>query len=120
MNDSGTVLSIITPVHNPAPEKFRRTVRSVLDVIRPDWEWVVVLHNTDNLTPEKVRELAEGNPSVKIFELRNDGHTPCSPRNLGLKMAAGKYVTFLDHDDELREGFLSVALEKMEQEAPPS
>ena len=103
------LLSIITPVHEPDPGSFQRTVRSVMDVMQDNWEWVVILHNTDSLTPDDVLALAGGSESVRVFPKR-------SPRNYALTKARGKYVYFVDHDDELKKEFLLPALEKMERE----
>lgn len=110
------LLSVITPVHEPDPASFRRTVRSVMDVMRDNWEWVVILHNTDSLTPDDVLALAGGSRSVRVFSKRDDVHAPWSPRNYALTKARGKYVYFVDHDDELKKEFLLPALEKMERE----
>ena len=110
------LLSIITPVHEPDPESFQRTVRSVMNVMQKNWEWVVILHNTDSLTPDDVLALAGESESVRVFLKHDDVHAPWSPRNYALTKARGKYVYFVDHDDELKEEFLLPALEKMERE----
>ena len=81
------LLSVITPVHEPDPASFRRTVRSVMDVMRDNWEWVVILHNTDSLTPDDVLALAGGSRSVRVFSKRDDVHAPWSPRNYALTKA---------------------------------
>jgi glycosyltransferase involved in cell wall biosynthesis len=51
-------------------------------------------------TPERLRELAEANPNVRVFEEPRSGW-PGRPRNVGIDHATGDYVFFCDHDDWL-------------------
>ena len=84
------LLSIITPGHEPDPASFQRTVRSVMDVMQDNWEWVVILHNTDSLTPDDVLALAGGSESVRVFPKRDAVHAPWSARHSALTKARGK------------------------------
>lgn len=113
---SEVVLSIITPFHNVDMELFERTERSVLSALLPDWEWIIVLHNTTTIAPEAMRARFREHPNVRIIEKHDRVSNPCSPRNTGLENAAGKYVYFLDDDDEANGAFLLEAVNKMEKE----
>lgn len=109
-------LSIITPFHNLPADVFRRTATSVMPQLRENWEWIIVLHNTETVSPDEITGITGRDSRVRIFEKHDSSHSPCSPRNFGLKKAGGKYVYFLDDDDELKQGFLAAAVEKMEKE----
>ena len=116
------MLSIITPTHDPDLAIFRRTAESVMTLLKKDWEWVVVLHNTDVPGQDEfLRLIRESCPSgqtenVRILTLHDAVRSPAAPRNYGLTQARGKYVCFLDHDDVLEPAFLLAALQTMEAE----
>ncbi len=114
---SEIMLSIITPFHNQDLTIFKRTTDSVLAATKNiSWEWVVIMHNTDSCTPEDILELAGNDPNVKIFEKKDEWHSPSSPRNEGIKKAQGKYLYFLDDDDACEVDFFEKAIEKMERD----
>ncbi|MBQ8076296.1 MAG: glycosyltransferase family 2 protein [Oscillospiraceae bacterium] len=114
--DDKILLSIITPVHEPDPVSFQRTARSIMAVMQKNWEWIVILHNTHNLSMEDIASITNGSKAVRVFPKNDDAHAPWSPRNFALTKARGKYVYFVDHDDELKKEFLIPALKKMEEE----
>ncbi|CAM3634857.1 glycosyltransferase family 2 protein [Isoptericola cucumis] len=60
-------------------------------------------------TPERVTELARSRPLTRAILLEHSGW-PSRPRNAGLEAAAGDYVVFMDHDDELYPGGLEAAV----------
>jgi len=53
--------------------------------------------------------------NVVIKVLDNDIHTPSSPRNYGLKLAAAPYVGFLDGDDSFKPDCLQTTAAKMKK-----
>ena len=109
-------VSVITPFHNVDPEVFRLTAQSLLAAAGDDWEWIVVLHNTDNITPSEIRRLVGNNRLLSVYEKRDDRHTPSSPRNHGLKKAQGTYVYFLDADDVIEPDFIPETIRRMERD----
>lgn len=107
-------VSVITPFHNIDPEIFRKTAQSLLAAANDDWEWIVVLHNTDNVTEAEIRSLVGNDRLLSVYEKKDNRHTPSSPRNLGLLKAKGEYIYFLDGDDLLDPDFISEAIRRME------
>ncbi len=70
-------------------------------------EWIIVAHNTDQCYLSDLRSLTAGRDNIRVFELNNDCHTASSPRNYALAQATGKYLTFLDSDDQLTKNCLT-------------
>ena len=102
MSKSAPFFTVVIPTYN-RPAKLERAVRSVLCQTFSDFEVVVV----DDASDERV--VLSGLPAkVKLIRSeRNAG--PGTARNLGIEIAAGEYVAFLDDDDEYLEKFLENA-----------
>lgn len=116
MDEKGIVLSIITPSKDLDPEIFQKTAASVLSAMQPNWEWVIVVHNSTPDAAEQIRQLTGNDSNISVCIKNDDIHSPASPRNTGLLLARGKYIYFLDHDDLLKREFLLKAIEKMERD----
>ena len=95
------LFSIITPVYNPAPAFLHEAIRSVQSQTYARWELCLVNGDPANTEVVKIlREYADRDPRVRPVTLeRNRGISGNS--NVGLEMAQGEYVVFLDHDDVL-------------------
>jgi glycosyltransferase involved in cell wall biosynthesis len=86
--------SIIIPSYNRS-QTIGRTIQSVLDQTYSDFEiWVVDDGSTDNTS-----EILSHYPTVRYILQSNQG--VCAARNKGAKEAQGKWLVFLDSDDEL-------------------
>lgn len=95
------LVSVIIPTYNRWPV-LKRAVESVLNQSFKDFELIVV---DDGSTDETAGELKE-NSHLQYFFQENKGVS--AARNLGVKKSQGKYISFLDSDDE----WLSHKLEK--------
>ena len=109
-------ISLITPFHNIDPAVFQKTAASVSRTAEKDWEWIVILHNTDQITEKELRALVGRDDLLRVYEKKDDRHTPSAPRNLGLQMASGEFIYFLDGDDCLEPGFISETARRMERD----
>ncbi len=90
------LISIVIPVHNA--EKFlAQTLRSVLLQDVQEIEVLAVLNNSTDKSEEILNEFALRDDRVKIFT-QNEGRVGAA-RNVGIKNAQGKYISFLDADD---------------------
>lgn len=97
------VFSIVLPTYN-RPEMLRRAISSVCRQTFEDFELIVI---DDGSSTSCVSALP--NPrDARIRFITN----PCrlgvaGARNVGIEAAVGRYVSFLDDDDEYRSSFLS-------------
>lgn len=104
MNDSrNTLISIIMPAHN-ASRFIGQAIESVLAQTYPDWELLIIDDASTDDTPDLVRAFSD--PRIKYHRVERVGH-PAGVRNIGLRLAQGEYIAFLDSDDE----YLPQALE---------
>ncbi|MBR0060277.1 MAG: glycosyltransferase, partial [Selenomonadaceae bacterium] len=106
-------ISVIIPMYNA--EKFiRQCLISVLASKFKDYEVIVVDDcSKDKLVAEVEKLTAHFDGRLKILSTAKNSGGAGIPRNVGIKNAAGKYVTFLDADDFILptalENFFDVA-----------
>jgi glycosyltransferase involved in cell wall biosynthesis len=89
------LFSVIIPVHNRA-HLIARAVNSVLAQSFADFEVIVV----DDGSTDDPRSVVETIADPRIRFLRKENGGGGSARNAGLDAARGRYVAFLDSDDE--------------------
>ena len=98
------LLSIIIPIYNKA-STLRRAVMSALRQGLKDDEYEVILIDDGSTDPSYsiCTRLAEEHPeAIKAITKKNEGVGPT--RNLGISLAKGDYICFVDADDYLRDG----------------
>ena len=93
-------LSIIVPIFNTAAY-LDRCILSCLAQVEPSFTLEIILVN-DGSTDDsrtKIEELANVFPIIRTIHQKNIG--PGGARNAGLRIARGKYIWFVDSDDQL-------------------
>ena len=88
-------VSIILPTYNRT-RFLRHTVESVFAQTFTDWDLIVADDGSDEETKAFLRALESQN--VRVLWLEHTGN-PSRVRNAALKVAAGRYVAFIDSDD---------------------
>ena len=102
-------VSIIMPVYNGA-KYIREAISSILAQTFKDWELIVV---DDGSTDETESVVASLDIPLKFLKQHNSG--PSAARNLGLQLATGDYVVFLDADDTLDPSFLDLTVKELDR-----
>ncbi len=87
-------ISVIIPAFN-AGRFINRTIDSVLAQTYKDYELIVVDDGSTDNTGEAVKSYGE---KVRYIYQPNAGDGPA--RNTGINAAKGRWIAFLDHDDE--------------------
>ncbi len=95
-------VSIVLPTFNRI-DVIGRAVASVLKQSFEDWELIVV---DDGSTDGTCARLDGLDPRIRCIEQTNQG--VYAARNKGLKAARGRFITFLDSDDEWLPHFLAL------------
>ena len=96
-------ISVIIPLYNKEAI-IGRSLQSVLSQDYDDFEIVIVNDGSTDRSMEIVRGIQD--PRIVLIEQENGG--PSKARNTGVKHAKGEWIVFLDADDELLPGALSL------------
>lgn len=103
-----SLVSIITPNYNC--EKFiEETIKSVINQTYQNWELLIV----DDCSTDRSIEIIKGytlKDSRIKFHVSKQNQGPAKCRNKGIKVAAGKYMTFIDSDDLWLPEFLETSI----------
>ncbi len=92
-------ISVIIPLYN-AEKYIRQCLIRVLASKFKDYEVLVVDDcSKDNSVAEVEKLLPHFDGRLKIFFTEKNSGGAGIPRNIGIKNAAGKYITFIDNDD---------------------
>ena len=94
-------VSVVVPVYNPGRD-IDDCIRTVLDQSLPadEYEVIFVDDGSTDATPARLDALAAAHENVRVEHIPNSGW-PGRPRNLGMDLAAGEFVYFVDNDDWL-------------------
>ncbi|MBS5978835.1 MAG: glycosyltransferase [Dysgonomonas mossii] len=106
-------VSVIIPVYNT--ELFvEEAIKSVLNQTLTDIEVIVVNDGSTDNSLQVIERLANTDSRIKKITQENQGQSVA--RNLGLNIAKGEYIYFMDSDDILKEDSLSYCYEKCNKE----
>ncbi|HEX8123780.1 MAG TPA: glycosyltransferase family 2 protein [Solirubrobacteraceae bacterium] len=93
-------VSVIVPVYNPGDhvDDCIRTLVHEQSLPRDEYEVIFVDDGSTDETPARLDALAAEHDHVRVEHIPNSGW-PGRPRNVGLDMARGEFVYFVDNDD---------------------
>ncbi|MGL5965535.1 MAG: glycosyltransferase [Fusobacteriaceae bacterium] len=89
-------LSIIIPAYNAA-KYIQKCLDSVLEIEEIDLEIIVINDGSKDETLKIIKQYEIKNNNLKVIDKKNEGVS--AARNLGLKVAQGKFIVFIDSDD---------------------
>ncbi len=110
------LISVITPVFNPAPNVLYDTIQSVIAQTYPDWEFCIANGSPGNKKVEDVLNSASKRETrIKIITLdQNLGISGNS--NAALRISQGEFIVLLDHDDLLMPNMLYEVVRKLNED----
>ena len=90
------IVSIIVPVYNV--EKYiNRCIDSILAQTFTDWECILVVDGSPDKSGEICDEYSARDSRIRVIHKPNGGVS--SARNVGINLATGEWITFVDSDD---------------------
>lgn len=111
-------VSVIIPTYN-REQKIQYAIRSVLRQAYQNFEIIIVDDGSTDNTEQLIEDLQKKDSRVKYLKQENSGGTS-KPRNLGISKSRGKYLAFLDSDDEWMETKLEKQLELFRNSDDPN
>ncbi len=94
------LISVIVPTYNRA-QTLLRALESVINQSHSAWEMVVVDDGSTDDTRERVsRWAADAGVQSRYQYVRTENRGVSAARNLGVQIAQGDWLAFLDSDDE--------------------
>lgn len=103
-------VSVVIPTYNSPRAELTALVDSLDAQTLPPEEFEVIFvddGSTDD-TAAHLAEVVDSRPHMRLTTIENSGW-PSRPRNVGMDLAAGEYVLFMDHDDRLYPDALRAA-----------
>lgn len=110
------LVSIITPAYN-CRNTIKETYSSVLSQSFSDWEWIIVDDCSTDGSFDYLKELTKNDNRIRVIKAEKNGGT-ASARNIALRNAKGRYITFLDSDDILDSNYLQSQVEFIKNNGP--
>ncbi len=111
MKKDSVLISIGLPTFN-RDWCIERAIKSVQEQTYINWELLIIDDGSTDNTKNILKPYLE-DKRIKYFFKKNGGVS--SARNLGIKKAKGKYIAFLDSDDEFTKKRLEIQLREMKK-----
>lgn len=108
MVESLPAISVIIPCYNVPEEYIRRAVGSIKNQIFTDYE-VIIIDDGSDINYHNILQQLLQEEKVKLITQENGGVSRA--RNLGVEIARGSYIAFVDADDIISKSFLKEAYE---------
>lgn len=110
------LVSVVIPTYNSADSLYFAIV-SVLKQTYKNFEMIIVDDGSTDNTWSIIKTIktfqdiySSDNINIKYYRLFPNSGSPVFPRNYGVKEAEGKYIAFLDADDEWKPNKLELQL----------
>lgn len=114
MNNNEIILSVIVPCYN-CQNFIDRCVKSIKNNTIKETEILLINDGSTDNTLDTINRIARENSNVIVFDKINTGVS--DTRNFGIAKAKGKYISFVDSDDYIRNNMFTIMVDKMEKEA---
>lgn len=105
-------VSVVVPTYNRA-DVLPRAIESVLQQTYEDFELIIVDDGSTDTTKEVVQSYDD--ERIRYVPLKTNNGANAA-RNTGIRQANGRYISFLDSDDEFRRGYLKECISKFQDE----
>ena len=103
------LISVVIPTYNSA-DFIEKAIQSVVEQSYKKWEIIIVDNNSSDHTIELINSINDNR--ISIHKVNNNGVIAVS-RNIGIGLAKGEWIAFLDSDDWWSKEKLSLSVERI-------
>ena len=100
----GEKISVIVPVYN-VEAYLERCVESILHQTYTNFELILINDGSTDSSGQICDQLAYQYENIKVYHIENAGVS--NARNMGIQLATGSWVTFIDSDDFVTQDYLA-------------
>lgn len=103
-------ISVIVPIYN-SEKKIQKNIESIINQTYSNLEIILINDGSTDKSPEIIEKYAKEDYRIKVINQENQGVS--FSRNVGIELATGQYITFIDADDFIAKNYM----EKLYNEA---
>ena len=107
----GEKISVIVPVYN-VEAYLERCVESILQQTYAHFELILINDGSTDSSGQICYHLASQYENIKVYHIENAGVS--NARNMGIQLATGSWVTFIDSDDFVTQDYLATLASAVE------
>ena len=107
------IISVIVPVYNVF-DYIDECMQSIINQTFSNFELILINDGSTDGSDIKCKLWSAADMRIKYITKKNEGLSPT--RNFGIKLAEGKYITFIDSDDWVDKRFLELLYNAAESE----
>lgn len=96
-------ISVIVPVYR-VEQYLEECIKSIIEQTYSNIEIIIVDDGSPDCCPQMCDEFAKQDSRIRVIHKENGGVS--SARNVGIEVATGKYITFIDSDDYVDKDYL--------------
>ena len=108
----GEKISVIVPVYN-VEAYLERCVESILQQTYAHFELILINDGSTDSSGQICDHLASQYENIKVYHIENAGVS--NARNMGIQLATGSWVTFIDSDDFVTQDYLATLASAVEE-----
>ena len=109
----GEKISVIVPVYN-VEAYLERCVESILQQTYAHFELILINDGSTDSSGQICDHLASRHENIKVYHIENAGVS--NARNMGIQLATGAWITFIDSDDFVTKDYLVTLASAIEGE----
>lgn len=107
----GEKISVVVPVYN-VEAYLERCVESILQQTYAHFELILINDGSTDSSGQICDHLASQYENIKVYHSENAGVS--NARNMGIQLATGSWVTFIDSDDFVTQDYLATLASAVE------
>ena len=104
-------LSVVVPIYN-SERYMERCINSIINQTYQNIELILIDDGSTDRSQEICLDFLNRDDRIKYSRISNSG--PSIARNIGLKMATGMYITFVDSDDDVKDSMYEKMIDLIE------